>query len=328
MSGPEDDAEVLICTLHPERAAVAGCIECGCLVCDACRQVGDDGLSRCTDCAQPATDALLAVEPLAVEPQPVEPQLAEPQPVEFPTPDADAPTAEPRPTLRVAPSHADAPLPSWAQPPPPPPEPEVVTPSAPQAGMPSAVVSWEGSEPNDLRAWMRTVGEALSSPVRFPLAVPWVRGDYIGPLTYALLCVSIGYLLGVVTGVFGWDQLPPGLRMLIGEPAPMSPTVYHLLMLPMIPLSTTIRLVVLAGASHLLLRLFGAARLPFEATFRAYCYAQTGKLLLAVPIMGPFADSIYAVFLLLGGLRVAHRTNFATGLLAMMPMIFLSGQAL
>ena len=309
------DKAALQCAEHPERVAVAGCIECGRLVCAQCRLVGDDGLTRCVQCAQPAS-----VEPS----EPTEDALVEPT---EPTPVETEPApTEQRPPRRVAPAHEDAPLPSWAQPKQAPPKPKKSKPkTTPQ--VPAEITEWERAGGNDLMAWLRTVFGALSSPVRFPLSVPWARGDYRSPLIYALLCAGIGYLIGVLTGAFGWAELPIGLRDLVGEPAPLPPLVYHLLMLPMLPLIIAVRIGVMAGATHLLLRLMGATHAPFEATFRAYCYAQTGKLLWALPGIGPMVDYFYAVFLLLGGLRVAHQTRFGTGLVAMLPLVLLSGQA-
>jgi hypothetical protein len=43
------------CATHPERPALAGCAECGALLCAECRHVAPDGLSRCAAClGQPA----------------------------------------------------------------------------------------------------------------------------------------------------------------------------------------------------------------------------------------------------------------------------------
>lgn len=306
-----DEVDVLVCPRHPERAAAAACIECGRLVCPECRKVGDDGLTVCLDC---------------LADHPVDDDTGAPTSFEGPRRVYVPPAAEPKPTPPPQAAEPSTEIPAPA-------EPELgaaelsgrppVGPLAPP-GAPGAIVAWEGPVANDLRAWARTAMDALSSPVRFPLSVPWVRGDLLSPLIYALLCVSVGMLAGTLTGSLGGAHVPPALQQLMGGQSDLPPLAWHLMMLPVVPLSTVIGLGIMSGASHLLLRVFNATRLPFEATFRAYCYAQTGKLLLALPAIGAFAGSIYEVFLLLGGLRLAHRTGFATGLLAMLPLLLFS----
>ena len=76
--------------------------------------------------------------------------------------------------------------------------------------------------------------------------------------------------------------------------------------------------------AHALLGLINARKGPFSATFRVFAYAQVGHLLVALPVVGRYAVDLYAVFIILGGLRAAHGAGFVAGLVALLPMMVLN----
>lgn len=186
---------------------------------------------------------------------------------------------------------------------------------------------WEGDATGgDISAFARTAALALGAPVRFPALQNWQRGDLIAPLMFALLCVGLGAALSALSGIFGFgpgatvgfpEGMPPQLAALPELPL----AVYELLFLPLLPLITVISLGIHAGLAHLLLRMVGATRGPFELTFRVICYAQVAHLVAWLPGVGPYAENFYLVFLMLGGIRGAHNAGVLPGLLALLPLM-------
>lgn len=302
----------LACPAHPDRDAIAACVECGRLVCSACKVQGDDGLSRCVDCVAEADGPQWSVpEP---EPQPPRPDAADPKPER---PRAERPEPELPDWARRA-AERDGP----AQPPAPTPAPD--RPAPLEVALPT--LPWEAGELADGPAFWQTAFAGLRSPMRFPLSIPHQRqGDLTTPLVFALVCGVLGQAIASVVGAFGPRvaplPAPPG-----GLPAlpPLPAYVWDLLFMPVFPLAFALALFAQAGVAHALLGLVGAKRAAFSATFRVFAYAQVGHLLVAIPGIGRYAVDLYAVFIILGGLRAAHGAGFVAGLIALLPMMVLN----
>ncbi|MCB9526275.1 MAG: hypothetical protein H6702_23265 [Myxococcales bacterium] len=315
----------LTCPVHPDRPANAACVECGRLVCAACQVRGDDGLSRCVDClaAEAAGDVDFA-----------------PPPADVGSPEAES-TPWDGPELRREPSpppRAERPepeLPDWARraaergdsa------EDEADDDEAPRAPAPAPRIqagpelAWEADGLGDGPAFWQTALAGLRSPMRFPLTIPHTRtGDLTTPLVFALVCGVLGQAAAAVVGAFGARvaplPAPPG-----GLPAlpPLPAYVWDLLFMPVFPLVFALGLFAQAGIAHGLLGLIGARRAAFAATFRVFAYAQVGHLLVALPGIGRYAVDLYAVFIILGGLRAAHGAGFVAGMVALLPMMVLN----
>ncbi|MCB9541838.1 MAG: B-box zinc finger protein [Myxococcales bacterium] len=269
----------LRCPAHPDAPAVAACVECGRLVCAACRTVDADGLSRCPACLSARTD--------------------------------EAPPPPPRTTLPPRESSAPAAGPS------------VVSAGAPAAALadgPGVVtvplIPWERAGLGDIAAFVLTAREALFGPTRYLFAVPWMRGELRTPLLFAIIAGVIGQLAVVAQTAFAGPTGPTvGLTTL--TPALALATA------PLLPLVVTVALFFKALAAHAMLRLAGPPRLPFEATFRVYAYAEVASLLLLVPYIGAYAARFFAIFLIITGLRLAQGAGFSASLLAMAPTLLL-----
>ncbi len=257
------------CARHRDRAAAAACVECGALVCEACRRLDDQGFTLCPGCAG------------GEEPAPGEHDLNE----EAPALDAEVAVLAERP------------------------DPVQIRRLEP--------IPWEsGAYTNEAAALRDTVLQAVFSPITFMQRVPWVRGDLRTPLVFALVVHLVGILGAVFAGVPVWPeaQMPVPLGDLPGP-------VKQLVVLPLWPILIALGLFVQAGLAHGVLGLIRAARRPYEATFRVFCYAQAAKVFLVFPVVGIHIDMMFTVLFVLSGLHAAHRTSFAAGLLALLPMM-------
>lgn len=183
----------------------------------------------------------------------------------------------------------------------------------------AATIAWERPDRfRDVEALWRSAADAFLSPSGFTSRVPWVRGDLRTPLIFAVLCAVIGQLGVLLFSLFGSQAaVPVDIPGLSGRPE----LVYRLLFMPMLPAFVTGMLFLNAWLGHALLSVAGAARRPFEATFRVYAYAHVASLALLVPVAGPYLENIYLVFLLLWGMRAAHGAGVGASLLALAPMV-------
>ena len=283
------------CARHPDTGAIAACAECGDLVCAACRRVGEDGLGRCPGCS--AID-----EPDA---------QVEPEPSEL----ADA-LVTLEPGVSLAALDSEAPVATEPEPEPVEAEPDTVD----DSGL--APIPWEHPERfGDTAAFRMSVTQAVFAPMQFMTRVPWVRGDLQTPLLFAVLCGVLGFMgMTLVGSVFPLPQAP-GSTFALGPLGVLPPTVARLVQMPLLPLTLTLVLFMQSGLAHVLLSAVGATRRPFEATFRVFCYAQVASLFLIIPKAGPHVNVMFTVLLVLSGMRAAHATTFATGLLALTPVI-------
>ncbi|MCB9540254.1 MAG: hypothetical protein H6704_28910 [Myxococcales bacterium] len=295
MSDPTPDGGALVCPVHPDRAAVAACLACGRWLCAECRLTDEQGMPICAACA-----AERAVE------------------------------SAPGPAWAGSEGSTDEAAAGGDEEPPAPDEPGGAVAAPGPIAHPDAVevtgeapIAWEHPDRfGDFVAFGRTVFEAFTGPIRFMGRIPWVRRDYRTPLVFALVCMLLGYL-GVVMAVAADPSI-----VVLPEPRPgmprlpdLPPAVVFLIGLPTTPLLFTVMLFFEAGLAHLLVRLAGAARRPFEATFRVFAYAQVACLLLLVPGPGQLLENFLLVFLVLTGMRLAHQTRFLAGLLALVPVM-------
>jgi hypothetical protein len=92
------------------------------------------------------------------------------------------------------------------------------------------------------------------------------------------------------------------------------------------PIAAVVTFFLLAGLFHGGLIILGAARRPFETTFRAVCYS-TGPLLLSlVPFCGEPVGKIWTLVLVIIGLKECHETTAGKAIVAvLLPVIVLGG---
>ena len=179
-------------------------------------------------------------------------------------------------------------------------------------------IPWEQPERySGPRAMWLTLWAMLRSPLHAVVRIPWERNDFVTPL---ILCVSagvVGHVGMLITALMFAD-----LGEVLGEQfraLGVSPLAGALLAMTTVPLGITARLFVASGLSHMLLKLAGAAKRPYEATFRVYAYAGVTSLLALIPGLGGALAMALALLIVLLGLRVAHRTTAGQSFLGAAP---------
>jgi hypothetical protein len=272
------------CGHHPERPAAAVCIDCETPLCFACRHVGHDGLSRCEACLEQTRLPALSRA------------------------DDDAP-AEPEPPLFVPETLPDDTV--RALPAPEPPEPQSPADKAEAAARLVATVEpipWEQAEryPAPLAMWL-TLTAILRSPLHAVVRIPWERRDFVTPLVLAVSAGVLGHI-GILVSAFLFADLNAVLGPQFHELG-VSPVAGALIAMTTVPLGITLKLFLASALSHFLLKSVGAARRPYEATFRIFAYAGVTSLLALIPGLGaPLAMAMTLLVVLLG-IRVAHRAT-------------------
>lgn len=169
---------------------------------------------------------------------------------------------------------------------------------------------WEGSG-EFVQRYVETVRGVLTDPKAF-FANLRLSGGLQTPLTFALVGIAISAVAGAVYSLFGsaFDSFGFGSGM------PGSGFVSTLVLTLVL---TTLGLFIGAGIFHLMLSLLGAARQPFEATFRVVAYAMGSTSLIGViPICGGIIGGLYAIYLYIVGLADVHETDVTKAAIAVL----------
>ena len=103
----------------------------------------------------------------------------------------------------------------------------------------------------------------------------------------------------------------------------VSPTQVLLNALLLSPIAITLALFVKTWLCHSMLRLLGGHDKAFSSTFRVFAYAEVAALLVWLPLVGPYAHKFFELFLLIYGLRSAHKLSYGSLMLALMPILLM-----
>ncbi len=165
---------------------------------------------------------------------------------------------------------------------------------------------------NPVESFVGTVRDLVTRPVDFFRGIAR-RGDFVNPLTFALVCAmisaAIGGFLGVLYATVGIGDTGVG--------GAMGALVASLFLTPII---SAIALFIGAGILHLLVALVvKPANSGFEATFRVVSYSNVGQLVGWVPVVGPLVAAVASIVLSVIGVREVHETT--TGKAALVVLI-------
>ncbi|MDE3154940.1 MAG: YIP1 family protein [Acidobacteriota bacterium] len=191
-------------------------------------------------------------------------------------------------------------------------------PAVPRTGPP-----WEMPGPAGHR-FMETAKAVLLAPTA--MFQQMRRDGGVGtPLGFGVVGSTIGFALGVIIQLAITLLTPaenPVTRPLIGV------TVFMFLLL--LPFILAISLLFTAALYHLMLRILGAARHPFETTLRVVCYVYGSTSLLQIfPVCGGFVGFIYSMFLMVIGLTHAQETTAGKAAVAtLVPVLIMTLLAL
>lgn len=165
-----------------------------------------------------------------------------------------------------------------------------------------------------------TIMAVIKTPTEFFRAMP-VTGGMAKPLIFHLLLAEFMVLcqyfwsltsIGAVSQLTGsQDLMDLGMGMAGAGP---------ILILVFYPLMLILRLMLMTGIIHLILRAIfrftGGQGFGAEATFRVLCYAAAPLVLGVVPFIGPMLGGIWSLGLTVIGLREAHRTRGSAAMFA------------
>ncbi|HVX60483.1 MAG TPA: YIP1 family protein [Pirellulales bacterium] len=161
------------------------------------------------------------------------------------------------------------------------------------------------------------------------------EGGLGAPLFYGLAGGSAGALVGLL--------MQSGMQMLLvglggangmgGPPGVLGPAVGAVFTLVfgviLIPIGMIFNMFILSGMFHLMLMMLGAARYPFETTFRVVAYSLGSSSLLGlIPICGQAINGIVNLVFVGIGLSHAHEISGLKATAAvLLPMVICCGAA-
>jgi hypothetical protein len=177
-------------------------------------------------------------------------------------------------------------------------------------------------------AFVRTWQGATFQPRRFFRALP----DELSTGSALLYYIVLGVL--VAGAELFWVTIrPPALAYdsilsSVGGGAALDPLVEFLLS----PLLLLVSIVISAGVTHALLRLFGGARLGFTQTLRVFAFAYSPMIFATVPVIGTIVGFIWMIVVAIAGVREGHQTTMgraaAAVLVPVVVALFLLGVVL
>ncbi|MEE2757046.1 MAG: Yip1 family protein [Myxococcota bacterium] len=188
-------------------------------------------------------------------------------------------------------------------------------------------IPWEDTRiRKGLLSFGLTVYFSLRSPNRYLKGINYERKDIATPLIFALIAGCLGQLAM-------WSQLiadPELLRQAMmatpqgqAQAQNIDPQGFLLQLLPIIPIAVSAFLFVKAWIGHSMIRLLGGDSRPFAATFRVFAYTEAMAILMWIPHIGTSVYRFMTIFMLLTGIRAAHRVSLTTSMLALMPIILM-----
>lgn len=191
-------------------------------------------------------------------------------------------------------------------------------PGPPPGGAAVAPLPWEDRERiGFFPALLETVKLFVTSPTE-AYARARERGDYMGPLLYAVL---IGWIMGIVGQLWSllfqgaWmSMMPPQFRDQMGGMGGMgaSSAVGFVVGLILTPLVIVLVLFIWSGIVQLFLMMLGGLNQStsgYEGTFRTVAYAQTASLAQIIPVFGGLIALVWSIVLEVIGLVRMHRTS-------------------
>lgn len=168
-----------------------------------------------------------------------------------------------------------------------------------------------------------TIRQLLTGPAAFFRTMP-THGGMAKPLIFHLLlaefmivCQYLWSLAGIgATAQYLGSKEIMDMGLGVAQAAP-------LLLFLVYPLLLVLRLMIMTGVIHLLLRLIRSADSGAEATFRVLCYSAAPLLLGVFPGVGPLIGGAWSIGLTVLGLKEAHRTRTSAAMFAVLVPVLL-----
>ena len=185
---------------------------------------------------------------------------------------------------------------------------------------------WENREQlGFVKAFTETLVMVLTKPVE-AFQMMRTEGDFIGPLIYAVVGGSIGFIVYLLfTLVFGSFGMMGSNHNPLG--AMFGAGVGMILMIILVPIWIAVITFVGSAIIHLCLMLVGGAKRSYETTFRVVCFTcGSTQPLLIIPLCGSAIAGIWGLVAECIGLARAHETDMGRAVLAvLLPLIVCCG---
>jgi len=169
-----------------------------------------------------------------------------------------------------------------------------------------------------------TIRMVLTAPAAFFRVMP-SSGGMAKPLIFHLLlaefmvvCQYLWSLAGIgATAEYLGSSEFMDMGLGLAQVAPI-------LLFIVYPLLLVLRLMIMTGIIHLLLKLIRSDAGGGEATFRVLCYSAAPLILGVIPGVGPLIGGVWSIGLTVIGLKEAHRTRYSASLFAVLvPVLML-----
>lgn len=168
-----------------------------------------------------------------------------------------------------------------------------------------------------------TIMLVLKTPAQFFRSMP-VIGGMAKPLIFHLLLAEFMVFWQFAWGLTGMSSVSQYsgnaelMDMSVGLAGAGS-----LMVLMVYPLLLVMRLMVMTGVIHLLLKTLRSGKGGPEATFRVLCYSAAPLIVGVAPFLGPIVGGLWSLVLTVIGLKEAHRTNYSSALFGVLVPILL-----
>ncbi|OIO02658.1 MAG: hypothetical protein AUJ49_05845 [Desulfovibrionaceae bacterium CG1_02_65_16] len=168
-----------------------------------------------------------------------------------------------------------------------------------------------------------TIRMVLIAPAPFFRVMP-THGGMAKPLVFHLLlaefmvvCQYLWSLAGIgATAEYLGSPEVMDMGLGLAQAAPIMLFIVY-------PLLLVMRLMLMTGIIHLLLKLIRSGASGGEATFRVLCYSAAPLILGVIPGVGPLIGGVWSIGLTVIGLKEAHRTRFSASMFAVLVPILM-----
>ncbi len=176
-------------------------------------------------------------------------------------------------------------------------------------------------QPGATFAAMKRTG-GLGGPLSFYLILAWLSALATAAANFFL---KASFNASMLSSISKLGVLPRGVTG--GAKQAMASGAMEIGILLMVMLATVIVMVlslfIATGIVHLLLKLLGGAKQPYETTFRVFCYSESTAILKLIPGLGFIIALPWSLCCQIIGLKNAHGTQAWRAVLAVfLPFLF------
>ena len=181
---------------------------------------------------------------------------------------------------------------------------------------------WESGE-EAIGAFFQTAREALFSPTQFFKKAAQAEG-YWPPLIYGLICGIIGF-----GGTIFWQWFIVSRWIPFHRYTALPYSFFLTVISIALPFIVAFKILIESNVAHLCLMIVGGNKNGFQVTFRTVSYSFTGQLFGIIPFIGIAIGNLYALILVIIGVREGHQISTGRAVIAIFfPILVMVGLAI